>query len=59
MLQPIMTEQRLSFGAMCISLSKKMLNNLIKDILKRSNDENQFHKTDAIRGKIAEVSYLF
>ncbi|KAJ8937474.1 hypothetical protein NQ314_011863 [Rhamnusium bicolor] len=52
----IVPEFRLSTGSACITLTKKIINNLAKNILQSSNDINVLFKTDAIRGKIGEVA---
>lgn len=55
-LLPVMTEFRLSTGPICIAITKEILNQLSLDVRQQSTDSNMLYKTDAIRGKIAEVS---
>lgn len=51
-----MTGFRLTSGPACIAITKQILNELASSVLRQSDDSNMLHKTDAVRGKIAEVS---
>ncbi|XP_018579425.1 acyl-CoA dehydrogenase family member 9, mitochondrial [Anoplophora glabripennis] len=55
-LSSIMNEFRLSSGAACIAITKQILNRLALSMLEQSNDSNMLYKTDAVRGKIAELT---
>ncbi|VEN58835.1 unnamed protein product [Callosobruchus maculatus] len=55
-LNGIMLEYRLSIGPPCIALTKKILNSLSNEIIRKSNEDNLFHKTDAVRSIIAQIT---
>lgn len=55
LLNPLITELRLSTGPMCVAVSKQILNNLITEIRNKSDDKNLLHETDGIRETIGEM----
>nr|CAH7718209.1 unnamed protein product [Callosobruchus chinensis] len=55
-LNDIILDYRLSVGPPCIALTKNILNSLSNEIIRKSNDENLLHKTDAVRSVIAQIT---
>nr|CAI5825289.1 unnamed protein product [Callosobruchus analis] len=55
-LTDIILDYRQSIGPPCITLTKQILNSLSNEIIRKSNDENLLHKTDAVRSIIAEIT---
>ncbi|KAG5877267.1 hypothetical protein JTB14_009763 [Gonioctena quinquepunctata] len=55
-LTSLINEYRLSMGSMGIAVTRKNLNNLAGEILDKSDETNLLHKTDAVRGRIGELT---
>ncbi|CAH1961684.1 unnamed protein product [Acanthoscelides obtectus] len=55
-LNEIILDYRLSIGPPCITLTKKILNTLSNEIIRKSDDVNLIYKTDAVRSIIAKIT---
>ncbi|XP_023018926.2 acyl-CoA dehydrogenase family member enigma [Leptinotarsa decemlineata] len=56
LLPSLINEYRLSISSICCTVTRKLLNNMIKDILEKSDEKNLLHKTDAVQEKIGQVT---
>ncbi|XP_050293948.1 complex I assembly factor ACAD9, mitochondrial [Anthonomus grandis grandis] len=55
-LKRVIRDFRLSCGPACTTLSKSMINNLYKTLVKRASEEYDLMATDAIRSKLGETA---